>query len=209
MYAFDAQLVAALLGNRVMKIYTFNAGTSSSSPLRVCRRRSHRAREKNLGWGCRFLRGPLMRVPLDNIRIAAPCSSDWKSMAGDDRVRFCSHCKKHVYSLSALTTHQAIKLLEEKQGNVCVQFVRRWNGTIWTSDCGAGFRQLIRHPVRWWIGSLMAILALVLPGCGGRTLGAPVPTAANKGPQKRLEEKANDQPLKERDADNPDMKKQG
>src|SRR5438132_14083754 len=97
LYAFDAQLVAALLGNRVMKIYAFNAGTSSSSPLRVCRSRSHRAREKNLGWGCRFLRGPLMRVPVDNIRIAAPCSSASKSMEDDDQIRVGSHCNKHVY----------------------------------------------------------------------------------------------------------------
>ena len=37
---------------------------------------------------------------LDNIRVATPCSADWNAMTGDDRVRACGSCKKHVYNLS-------------------------------------------------------------------------------------------------------------
>jgi hypothetical protein len=39
---------------------------------------------------------------LDRIRIASPCKVSWDEMAGDDRVRFCGHCAKDVYDLSAL-----------------------------------------------------------------------------------------------------------
>jgi hypothetical protein len=130
-------------------------------------------------------------------------------MAGDERVRFCSHCRKHVHNLSALTTEQATSLLEEKRGTVCVQFVRRWDGMVLTSDCRVGFRQFVRQPLRRWISSLIAIVALVVSGCGRRMMGTPIPAAANSGPQKRLEEKAKDQPLRERDADNADTRKQG
>src|SRR5450432_1276774 len=39
---------------------------------------------------------------LDRVSIAAPCSADWDSMPGTDRVRHCSQCNKNVYNLSAM-----------------------------------------------------------------------------------------------------------
>ena len=34
--------------------------------------------------------------PLDNIRIASPCSANWDEMFGDERKRFCGDCKLNV-----------------------------------------------------------------------------------------------------------------
>ena len=38
---------------------------------------------------------------LDRIRVASPCSADWDEMTGNDEVRFCRHCSRHVHDLSA------------------------------------------------------------------------------------------------------------
>lgn len=85
---------------------------------------------------------------LDEIRVAAPCNADWDTMSGDDRTRFCALCKKNVYDLSVLTRPQAEALIREKEGNLCVQFYRRPDGTILTDNCPVGLRA-IRNRFRW------------------------------------------------------------
>ena len=71
---------------------------------------------------------------LDRIKVASPCSADWNLMKGDDRVRFCSHCEKNVYNLSAMSRAQAEVLLRDKAGELCTRFYRRQDGTILTED---------------------------------------------------------------------------
>lgn len=85
---------------------------------------------------------------LDEIRIAAPCDADWDKMIGDDRARFCALCKKNVYDLSVLSRTQAEALIREKEGNLCVQFYRRADGTVLTDNCPIGLRA-IRNRFRW------------------------------------------------------------
>ena len=41
--------------------------------------------------------------PLDNIKIASPCSADWDAMIGNERSRHCGDCKLNVYNLSGMT----------------------------------------------------------------------------------------------------------
>lgn len=77
---------------------------------------------------------------LDQIKIASPCSANWELMTGDDQVRFCSHCEKHVYNLSAMTRRAAETLIRETEGHVCTRFYRRADGTILTQDCPVGLR---------------------------------------------------------------------
>jgi hypothetical protein len=77
---------------------------------------------------------------LDRIKIASPCSAKWELMKGDDQVRFCADCHKHVYNLSALTRRDAESLLREMNGRVCTHFYRRQDGTILTEDCPVGLR---------------------------------------------------------------------
>jgi hypothetical protein len=45
-------------------------------------------------------------------------------MAGSDKVRFCSHCSFEVNNLSALTRKQALRLVRESKGRICVRYVK-------------------------------------------------------------------------------------
>jgi TonB family protein len=82
--------------------------------------------------------------PLERIRIAAPCKAEWKWMYGNDRVRFCGQCSLNVFNLSAMTREEAEDLIRRNDGNLCVRFYRRKDGTILTSNCPVGLRA-IRH----------------------------------------------------------------
>ena len=78
---------------------------------------------------------------LGEIRIASPCNADWKAMTGDEQTRFCDKCAKNVYNLSAMTTVQAEALIREKEGDLCVRYYQRADGTVMTTDCSVGLRR--------------------------------------------------------------------
>lgn len=61
---------------------------------------------------------------LDSIRVASPCSQDWDAMSGNDKVRFCEHCALEVNNLSALRRKEAMRLVRESEGKICVRYVR-------------------------------------------------------------------------------------
>lgn len=71
---------------------------------------------------------------LDRVQIATPCETNWEAMQGDDRVRHCSHCDKHVYNLSQMTRQQAEALLSKTNGKLCARFERGADGGILTTD---------------------------------------------------------------------------
>ena len=98
------------------------------------------------------------RLPmLENLSVASPCSESWSEMTGDDRVRFCGKCEKNVYDLGAMTAAEAEALLVQKEGNVCVRFYRRADGTVMTSDCPVGVRRRrVRRVVAIAAGALGA-----------------------------------------------------
>jgi len=66
-------------------------------------------------------------------------------MKGDDRVRFCALCSKHVYSISSLTTAEASELIQQAEGHLCVRLYRRKDGTVLTGDCPVGLRYALRR----------------------------------------------------------------
>ena len=57
---------------------------------------------------------------IDGIEVKSPCGESWDEMAGNDIVRFCSHCSKNVNNLSELTRRQAEKLFRKSGGSLCV-----------------------------------------------------------------------------------------
>lgn len=77
---------------------------------------------------------------LDTVQIASPCSAPWESMPGDDRARFCSECKLHVFNLSAMTQEEAETLIRQKEGRLCARYFKRSDGKIITSDCAEAIR---------------------------------------------------------------------
>ena len=115
-----------------------------------------------------------MKIPLTtvaalkNITIAAPCPASWDKMKGDEQVRHCDQCQQNVYNLSEMSAADAIELIRQKEGRLCVQFYRRPDGTVITTDCPGGVRWRIwkwLRKRRAWAASFFAIL--VLPACGG------------------------------------------
>jgi hypothetical protein len=80
-------------------------------------------------------------ITLESIQIASPCRADWNAMQpirGNNCIRFCPGCGKNVYNLSGMTRDEAMHLLEEKEGKLCVRLRRRADGTVITSDCPVG-----------------------------------------------------------------------
>lgn len=61
---------------------------------------------------------------LKQIEVKNPCSQDWDEMTGNDQVRFCSHCNLNVNNLSAMTRKQALKIVRESNGRICVRYVQ-------------------------------------------------------------------------------------
>jgi hypothetical protein len=78
---------------------------------------------------------------LDHLKIASPCHADWSQMTGDERTRHCGECKKNVYNLSGMTRDEAEALLIERNGDLCVRYYQRHDGTILLADCTVGARK--------------------------------------------------------------------
>lgn len=98
------------------------------------------------------------RLPvLPNIRVATPCSADWNAMIGDERVRACGACNKHVYNLSDMTRDEAEALILEKEGRLCVRYFQRKDGTILLKDCTVGIAQ--KRKRRLFAAGAAAVLA--------------------------------------------------
>ena len=97
--------------------------------------------------------------PLDHVTVAAPCSVDWDSMIGDERVRFCGQCSLNVYNLSAMTKEDAERLVTQAEGRLCIRYYRRADGTILTRNCPVGLRALKRRLSRIASASISAVLS--------------------------------------------------
>jgi hypothetical protein len=108
---------------------------------------------------------------LDNIQIAAPCSAEWASMTGDERVRHCSSCNKNVYNLSDMTREEAQALLVEREGQLCVRYYRRHDGTILTADCARGKRY--RRGRRVLVAGVTTIVLGGMGSCVNKVLSGP------------------------------------
>ena len=85
-------------------------------------------------------------ITVDELRIASPCTSaQWSDMKGDDRARLCTTCDKNVYNLSLMTLDEANDLIREKEGKLCIELYRRFDGTVLTADCPVGLRTIRRQ----------------------------------------------------------------
>ena len=109
-----------------------------------------------------------MRTALDllsQISVASPCTANWDEMVGDANARFCEHCEKNVYNLSALTTEAAIELIREKEGKLCGRFFRRADGTILTADCPVGLHHRVQRKRRFAGLAATCASLLAFTGC--------------------------------------------
>ena len=100
------------------------------------------------------------KINLDHVRIASPCAKQWEEMAGDNRMRFCSHCQLNVYNFSAMTRAEAESFLMKAEGRVCGRVYRRTDGTVLTQDCPVGLRAVRRRISRIAATAFSAVVSL-------------------------------------------------
>jgi hypothetical protein len=104
-----------------------------------------------------------MKLSTPEIRIASPCKANWDEMTGDEKVRFCGQCQKHVYNLSALTAEASAALVRAKEGKFCARFYQRPDGTLLhAEDCPVGFAARQWRRVRHGAGAVVSVLLLFL-----------------------------------------------
>ncbi len=104
---------------------------------------------------------------LSKSTIPDPCPMDWERMSGDDRVRDCAGCGKHVYNLTATSpdeTDSLISAIHERGERRCVRLYRHPDGTLFASGCRPAPQGAAR-PWQFTIRFLMAVIA----GCRGDT----------------------------------------
>jgi hypothetical protein len=98
---------------------------------------------------------------LDQVGIASPCSVPWEIMRGDERVRHCDQCRKHVYNFAEMTREEIAQLIQENEGHLCGRMYRRADGTLLTSDCPVGLRTVRQRLIRATCGLAAMMLALI------------------------------------------------
>lgn len=64
------------------------------------------------------------RDSASQIRITSPCEVDWNSMTGNDRVRFCEHCRLTVHNVDSITRKQLRRLIARSGDRLCVSYRR-------------------------------------------------------------------------------------
>lgn len=101
--------------------------------------------------------------PLNNVRIASPCSADWEQMFGDERKRFCGDCKLNVYNLSAMSRDEAENFVTAAEGRVCVRYFARPDGTVITEDCPVGWAKFKKR-TRTMATALASLVATLIAG---------------------------------------------
>ncbi len=100
---------------------------------------------------------------LDRLTVASPCSASWADMLGDERVRFCVSCEKNVYNLSEMTRADAEALLASRaEGELCVRFYQRADGTVMTTDCPVGVTKKRRKKLALAVAGAGAMAAATL-----------------------------------------------
>ncbi len=101
--------------------------------------------------------------PLNNVKIASPCSADWDQMYGNERSRFCGDCKLNVYNLSGMTKNEAETLIMNAEGRLCVRLYQRADGTIITDDCPVGWAG-VKHRTKAFATAAFSLVVALFSG---------------------------------------------
>lgn len=132
---------------------------------------------------------------LDRLTVASPCSASWADMLGDERVRFCVSCEKNVYNLSEMTRADAEALLASRgEGELCVRYYQRADGTVMTTDCPVGVTKKRRKKLALAVAGAGAMAAATLTAL---TRGTTCPSVGvvQGAPEARVEPSAPARPF--------------
>ena len=94
------------------------------------------------------------------IEIKTPCTADWDSMIGNDRIRFCEHCNLNVNDLSQLTPKRVRRLVTKSNGRLCLRYQRRRDGSPIIKAVPAKLHKIGRRASRIAAGAFTATLSL-------------------------------------------------
>ncbi|MBD0371175.1 MAG: ankyrin repeat domain-containing protein [Pyrinomonadaceae bacterium] len=97
---------------------------------------------------------------LDSIHVESPSEADWDSMRGNEQVRFCEHCRRSVYNLSEMTRHEALRLVRNSDGRLCMRYVRPLEDTDKSFALPAELYRITRRASRLAAGAFTAVLSL-------------------------------------------------
>lgn len=97
---------------------------------------------------------------LGRIYIAAPCSVDWDTMDGDQRVRHCQQCRLNVYNTAKMSAKETVTLIRETEGRTCLRLFRRADGTLITENCPVGLRYL-RDCFKLAVASILSLIVII------------------------------------------------
>ena len=104
---------------------------------------------------------PKPKDTLDRTNINSPCDANWDEMAGNDQVRFCSHCNLSVHNLSAMTRQDALRLVIGSKGKLCARYIRRPDGEFQTmTAAGPLLHSIGRRASRIAAGAFSAALSV-------------------------------------------------
>ena len=103
--------------------------------------------------------------PLNNLKVASPCSQDWEQMIGTERKRYCGECKLNVYNLSGMSRDEAENLIMNSEGRLCVRFFKREDGTVLTQDCPVGW-QAVKKRVSKTAAAFASLIFSLISGLG-------------------------------------------
>ncbi len=70
----------------------------------------------------------------DRIAIKTPCQMDWYKMEGNERVRFCDLCQRHVYNLVHLSKPEIDKIWKNEPERVCARMIKDTDGRLVTKE---------------------------------------------------------------------------
>jgi hypothetical protein len=114
------------------------------------------------------------------LTVKSPCTAEWDSMAGNEQVRFCTHCEKSVHNLSAMTRRDALRFARANAAGVCVRFYSDPRGRT-LHEPAAKLHSITRRASKMAAGAFGAALAL------GATALAQTPSGRQEAAAVRLD----------------------
>lgn len=115
---------------------------------------------------------------INSLRVASPCSVGWETMTGDERVRHCNSCQLNIYNTAEMTAREVERLIERREGRLCIRLYRRADGNVLTKDCPVGLRAVRKRLGRYATAGFASILSLFSTSYG-RIVGFAYPSSPN------------------------------
>lgn len=92
-----------------------------------------------------FRSAPDSSAPVKQVskyKLAATCDSDWNSLIGTSRCRFCSTCSLNVYDCSNMDQAEVDQLVLQKENKQSFILYKRKDGRFLTADCPVGQKRI-------------------------------------------------------------------